>query len=493
MMQRQQYSLLLLLTGVVVLNLPYIPYYNPLSCDTEVYHYVSLVMKRGGIPYRDVFDHKPPLIYFVSYTGLFLGGWLQWLINTLLAMVATFLFFRLGKKYRLAFPWLLPLLFNLMLRDFLICGTGGNTREYTTVLMLIFFCVLMGEHSRRYYILGFLAGLIFFFQQDQVFALIPFFIYAFTRREDIPLRYRILGPAAGGLLVAAPVILYFAFHRSLTPFWRDAFGFNFGWYTTAVKSSFGDHLRRVKQVLDAGNYEVPFLVAMTLGISALVWRSSNKRLVLASLAAVVLSISPEFMGGRAQMGGFKHYYLALSSSLCILLFVVFAAFTEEPFLLGRKVMGIFGVLVCTSPAYTFLQHITHMTPRRENIVAVSPELDYLRQHPPGDHQLYEIGDHNYLYANNELRVLAPSVWVYNFWGLYKDWDKDQAILRSIQQELLRYRTTYIINCSRNAASLMKEPVIGAWDDFLKKYYQQVPLTDTTGVTLWEWKGAPDKR
>ncbi|MBN9379632.1 MAG: hypothetical protein J0H74_02625 [Chitinophagaceae bacterium] len=489
MNRQQSYGLIGVLVASVVLNLPYIPYYNPLSCDTETYRYVALVMKKGGIPYRDVFDHKPPLIYFINYTGLFLGGWLQWLINTMLAMLATLLFFRLGRKYRLAYPWLLPLLFNLMLRDILICGTGGMTREYTTVLLLIFFCVMMGENRWRYYALGILSGLIFFIQQEGALPLVPFFIYAFMRKGDnVSVRGRIFGSVTGGLIITLPIILYFAFHHALGPFLRDAFGFNFGWYTTAIPSSFGDHLRRAKQVLDKGNYEVPTLVAMTLGIGALVWfRSSNQRLILASLAGVILSISAEFMGGHGVMGGFTHYYLPLSASLSILLFTVFA-FVEEPFLQGRKVIGIFGILVCTSLCYTFLQHITHLTPRRENNVVISPELNYLRQHPPGDYQLYAFGDHNYICAYNEFGIQAPSTWVYHFWRLYKDWDKDYAILHSIEQDLLRHQTAYIIDCSRNPALEYKEPVTGMWRAFLEEHYQQVPMTDTTGVTLWKWKG-----
>jgi hypothetical protein len=314
---------------------------------------------------------------------------------------------------------------------------------------------MMGSYRRRYYVMGILSGLIFFIQQEEALMLVPFFLYAYMRKRDnVPVRGRILGSAAGALLVTVPIILYFALHRSLISFWRDAFGFNFGWYTTALKSSMGDHLRRVKQVLDAGNYEVPFLVAMTLGIGALAWfRSSNRWLILASLASVILSIIPEFMGGRGGMGGFRHYYLPLSASLCILLFVVFV-FTEEPFLQGRKAIGIFGILVCISPGYTFLQHITHLTPRNENSLVASPELNYLRQHPPGDYQLYAFGDHNYICAYNEFRILAPSVWVYHFWRLYADWDKDYAILHSIEQDLLRHRTTYIIDCSRNPAQSM---------------------------------------
>lgn len=494
-MNRQNYSLIGLLAGAVILNLPYIPRYNPLSCDTEIYRYIALVMKKGGVPYRDVFDHKPPLIYLINSTGLFLGGWLQWFFNTLLAMLATWLFYRLGRRYRLPYPWLLPLLFNLMLRDFLICGTGGTTREYTAVLLLIFFCVLMGTYRWRYCVLGILSGLIFFIQQEEVLALIPFFIYAFVSKGDhIPVRGRVLGAALGALLVTLPIVLYFAWHGALTSFLQDAFGFNFGWYTTALKPSFGDHLRRVKLMLDMGNYEVPFLAAMTLGIGTLGWfRNSNKWLVFTSLAAAALSIIPEFMGGRGiETGGdYNHYYLPLSASLCILLFVVFA-FTKEPFLRERKSQGIFGILVCTSLGYTALQHGMHLSPKKTNGVVASPGLNYLRQHPPGEYQLYTFGNSSYVYAYNEFGILAPSPWIYHhFWGLYKDWDKDHAILHSIEQDLLRHQTTYIIDCITPPEQDFYNPgVYDIWHSFLLEHYQQVPLTDTTGVTLWKWKGMP---
>ena len=492
MSKRQDHILIWVLAACVVLNLPYIPYYSHLACDTEIYRYIALVMRKGGVPYRDVFDHKPPLIYFINYMGLFLGGWPQWLFNTLLAILATFLFYRLCKRYRLVYAWLLPLLFNLMLRDFLICETSGYTREYTTVFLLIFFCVMMGEHRWRYYVLGILSGLIFFTQQEQVLALMPFFAYAFMDKDDnIPAGRRIFASMAGAMLVALPIVLYFAWHRSLTPFLRDAFGFNFGWYTTALPSSFGNHLRKAKRVLDAGNYEVPVLVAMTLGIGALVWfRSRNKRLILTSLAGVILSISAEFMGGRGMNEqGYYHYYLPLSASLCILLFTVFA-FTEEPFLQERKIQGILGILVCTSLCYTNLQHGTHLSPKKEHVIPTSPQLNYLRQHPPGDYQLYAFGDPGFVYAYNEFRILAPSPWIYHhFWGLYKDWDKDHAILRSIEQDLLRHRTTYIVDCVADWEQEFYGPATYAmWHSFLVEHYLEVPLTDTTGVTLWKWKG-----
>ena len=73
-MSRDRYSLLILLTTSLLLSIFYIPYYNPLHGDKEVFRYVGQLMLRGGVPYRDVFDHKPPLIFVLYWASLFIGN-----------------------------------------------------------------------------------------------------------------------------------------------------------------------------------------------------------------------------------------------------------------------------------------------------------------------------------------------------------------------------------------------------------------------------------
>lgn len=492
-MIRQNYGLFIALLASLLLSMLYIPYFNPLSGDKEVYRYIGQVILKGGVPYRDVFDHKPPLIFFLNSVGLLLGKWGLWVIDTSLAMLATFLFFRLGKKYRLPYPWLLPLLFNLMLRNFLICLGMGMTREYTTVFLLIFFCILLLKGRYRFFLLGLISGLIFFMQQDQVLALVPFFLYAFQPEDDyIPLLIRLLRTTAGFLTVALPLILYFAWYHSLKYFWQDAFVFNFSWYTTTLTESFGDHLRKIKMVLDAGNYEAPFLVAITLGVSALILRNNRKKLIFAALAAVVLSLIPEFMGGRENISyadgvSFTHYVLPLSASLSILLFSVFA-FSDEPILQGWKAQGVYGILICASLCYTALQHGTHLEPMKKDYVVGSPELDYLRQHKPGDYQLYVFGSTGYIYAYNQFGIIGPSPWVYqHFWKLYDHWDSDHMIIKSIGQDLLKHHTTYVIDLS-TPMGWFRDPAASTWwHAFLQEHYEPVILPPTSIARLWKLK------
>ena len=48
-----------------------------LGRDSSVFLYVARRIQDGGVPYRDVWDHKPPLIYLI---GLLAGWGLQRLV-----------------------------------------------------------------------------------------------------------------------------------------------------------------------------------------------------------------------------------------------------------------------------------------------------------------------------------------------------------------------------------------------------------------------------
>jgi hypothetical protein len=453
-------------------------------------------MHKGGVPYRDAFDYKPPLIFFLNYVGVLLNGWVQWLIDAGLALVATFLFYRLGKRFRLPYPWLPPLLFNFMVRDHLLCLGMGMTREYTAILVIIFFCILMGKHRYRYFGLGAVSAAIFFMQQDQVLQLLPFFLYAFLPgTDDLPVGRRLVRVFLGFSSVTLPLILYFAWNRALAISWQDAFLFNLSWYTGTLKESLFQHLIKLKTLMDAGNFEVPFLVTVTLGVCASFFPSANRRLIILSLIAVPLSIATEFMGGRdivprIHMVSFSHYILPLAGSIPILLFCV-SAFTKEPVLSGYRAQGIFGFLVCASLAYTAVQHGTHLNRKDLDEFASSPELRYLRQQRPADYQFYVFGSISALYLTNELNVRAPSAWIYqHFWRLYPGWDADHRMLRSIEQGLLEHRTTFVLDLT-SIPDWFSDPSAGAeWHGFLQQYYQPVMVNNHLHATVWKWKGAP---
>src|SRR5690349_17265741 len=68
------------------------------SRDSGVFLYVGWRLLNGDIPYRDVWDHKPPLIYFIDALGLTLAPhslWGVWFLQFI------FIFFTLFFIYKL--------------------------------------------------------------------------------------------------------------------------------------------------------------------------------------------------------------------------------------------------------------------------------------------------------------------------------------------------------------------------------------------------------
>lgn len=488
MTKKQYYGLFFLLAGSVLLSLLYCPPFDLGISDKEIFTYTGWAVSKGLVPYRDFVDHKPPLIFFVHFAGIGLAGpWGLWMINAGLALLATLFLFNCCRSYRVAYPWLPPLLFNLMLRDDLISEGINMTREYTAFLYIFFFCVLMGNTRYRHYWLGLLSGLTFFMQQDQLPALIPFLVYAIFTIDRVPVGRRIAWIAAGFLTVLLPLLGYFAGRQSLGEFWQQAFLFNLDTYTTQ-KKSFWDHFRSVKRVLDAGNYEIPFMVSLIFGCAALTGRSRKKGLILAALAGMLLTMLPEFLGGRYNgydtSIDYSWYFLPLSAGIPVLIFTIFAF--EDERIAHPMIRVPVALLLCTSLAYTALQHATHLHRRNADPVIDSPEMNYLRQHRPGNYQLYVFQEDDYIAAYYEFRILAPSRWIYqHFWNWYDNWDPDGRILQSICAGLLQHHTTYVITDPDRTPAFRNPENRARWMSFLNSHYVPVPMPGNHRTLLWK--------
>ncbi|HTI06929.1 MAG TPA: hypothetical protein VL832_00195 [Puia sp.] len=495
------YSTIFILTICLLFSFLYCPPLDVFYDDKEIFQYIGRLIDKGYTPYRDVFDHKPPLIFFLNFLGQLLGPWGLWLLDTFLVLLASLLFLDQGKKFRLPYPWILPFLFNLLIRNFLVSEGIGMTREYTAIFLLLFFCVLLGKSRYRHLLLGLLTALTFFMQQDQVLPLLPFWVYALAGDDPVPLIKRILHAGAGFLAVTLLIIGYFAATHSLTYFWEDAFIFNFSWYTE--KKSWLDHFKSIKDGMDATGYKMAFIISVALGISALFLQNKKKRLVFAALLAVLLSFSAEYLSGKLLIGQpFYYYFLPLAASIPILVFTVFA-FTEDGFLRDKKSQLLYGALLSCSLAYTVLQHTTHLSRHNADWIKETPEFQYLQQQHLKDYQLYIFDHSGFIYAYNRFGILAPSRWIYHhFWRWYPHWDTDHHILQSIEQDLQKHQTTYILDRSDNIRA-ENPAAYNLWQSFLQDHYQpvQLPLEAQPGanepsapvnpkIILWKLKGIP---
>lgn len=119
--------------------------------DSGVFAYVGRAIASGGVPYRDTWDHKPPVIYFLNALGLFISQksyWGVWFVQVLLGFVSLMVSYIVTKKYfghtaafLASLSWIIPL------SQFL--QNGNLTEEYVLYFYLIGWSFLLQYYFTR--------------------------------------------------------------------------------------------------------------------------------------------------------------------------------------------------------------------------------------------------------------------------------------------------------------------------------------------------------
>ena len=206
------------------------------SRDSGVFLYVGWRFLNGDIPYRDVWDHKPPLIYFVDALGLTLSPYSLWGIWVLRVI---FIFFTLLALYKLLdreFGIYPALAGTIILTSGLltILEKGNVTEEYALVFQALGFLLFVNAWKRDFPIrssfwIGLLGGLAFNFKQTTIGIWITYGLFLLAMRlfrRQSPFR-DLLSLLAGWLIPSILLVIYLASRNALTDFWEQAFLYNF--------------------------------------------------------------------------------------------------------------------------------------------------------------------------------------------------------------------------------------------------------------------------
>jgi hypothetical protein len=485
-MKATYYSYIAVGVTSLILSLIYCPPYDIYFDDKEIFKYCGFLIGKGQVPYKDFFDHKPPLIFFINYFGSLLGSWGLWIIDACVVLFVSLRFLKLNIKYSVRFPFVLPIIFNLILRNWVISFGVGMTREYTTIALLLACCVILSQSRYKNVYLGFLASFIFFMQQEQIVILVPFVVYSI--RTDI--RLNGLKPLnvfasllAGCLTIALPLLLYFLLNNALFDFWKNAFLFNTQWYTAEEKPSLIRQVITLKNYIYDLNIDVLLIGALIMsGVSFFVGHE-RKGLLVACLIAIPLSFISEFLSGKLTIGNATctYYLLPLAATLPFLLFVVFA-FTKQQVYQNRFHQLIYSTLFIAGLLMSMATYVVNYNKYPHHGIAKSSEMEYLKAKTVKDYELYVFNHSNFTYAYNYFKVLPPSNWLYHyFWSWYPNWDQGSKLILDITKELKQHKTKYIIYDPQRT-SFLKDANYRVWQGFVDSNYIKVP-----GLLVWEAK------
>lgn len=233
-----RHAIALLLLGALVILLLH-PYRNlPLGIDGSIFAAVGLHLDHDHVLYRDVWDHKPPLVFFLNALALDLFGEttpsirnLQMFFGVLtvgcLYLILTAL---LG---RIKIPLISAVLFAFVFYSPILYGGGNFTEEYGVTFTLIgvlgIACWTVSM-KRRSCIPLLLSGLGFgcatLAKEPFVLSALAWFLYVllFSRRRGKDLTCLLIGC----VLPASPFVAYFWVHDALEEwFGVIAYGFQY--------------------------------------------------------------------------------------------------------------------------------------------------------------------------------------------------------------------------------------------------------------------------
>ena len=317
---------LLVLLGVLLVLLPVSPLNMPLAYrDSGVFLYTGWRILNGELPYRDIWDHKPPVIFYLDALGLGIANnsrWGVWLIELAALFVAAYLGFVLIKKIFGSLPSVFSLL--LWLLTLVLILQGGNlTTEYTLPLQFAaLFLIYHADRSERpdwdFFLIGLTGGIAFFTKQTAVGIWIAI-VVALTLQRLITGQARRWLHEMGfillaGLIVSAIVILFFGVQGSLPQFWSAAFEYNFV-YSARTDSTMAERLatifKGIRPLTRAGLFQIA-LVGYVIAIGVLLFkRNSLDKTARLLLVIGLIALPIEFILIALPGRTFAHYYMTL--------------------------------------------------------------------------------------------------------------------------------------------------------------------------------------
>jgi 4-amino-4-deoxy-L-arabinose transferase-like glycosyltransferase len=301
-----------------------------LSDDEAIYAVVAREMLSGRALYRDVVDHKPPLIYFIYALTQAIGGprggmVVLHLVTIAVVLATALLLSRLVREFAALpsdsrAPWWAAFLYAVFTTTLLpFDALAANCELFMmlplTASVLFFLRAATNLRARPLLLSGLLVGLAALCKYQ---ALVQWILYGavlvMTHRRRLPraiLAAAVVG--AGAALALGAAIATFAALGSLDPayFW---FRFNFAYIKTGF--SLQDTLARAAMRVSFVAASAACLWILGTRAAVLAWRRSPVPTTFARFAALwaVASALAVTTGGRF----FGHYFHQLTAPLAVL-------------------------------------------------------------------------------------------------------------------------------------------------------------------------------
>ena len=283
--------------------------------DTNVYKYVGQTIRDGGMPYRDTFDHKGPLLYvlhaLVGYIDEYRGAWI---LEFVAITVSVFAFYKISRllKCRSASAILaVATIFSVFIQFFDIKGgcTCLFSVPFASVSLYFLLKYILAGHisSISVWLCGLCCAAVLMMRPNfiavwAVFGVIIAFNCIKTKKYRELLRIMLLF-FAGIITVIAPLMIWICTNGAFSEFWSQYIEFNF-FYSASKGDIFGKA---------AGFLTLVTPTVCTLAIIIMIYRLivSRDKLDIYFSILLLANIAVGCISGRE----YGHYVIGLMPSL----------------------------------------------------------------------------------------------------------------------------------------------------------------------------------
>lgn len=407
--------------------------------DAGVYRYIGWRIVEGEVPYQDVWDHKPPVIFFLNALGLAIGRgsiWGIWFLELAAIGCAGVLSFRLLNRYLGFFPasWG-TVLWLVMLLKLTADGRLDNTETFVLPLQFIALFLFLRADGKPLqfwagYTLGLTFALAFLLKQIFIGVWVALFLYILVKRIAARSWHELFAEGAailaGGVTVFGVIVLYFASKHALDDLWRAAFQYNFLYAEQGSDPQ--EALSNGLTFLDHKGFIYIALAGWAAALIGVVKRIPNRKSVQALFIVLVIWLPVEALLVCTTSGIHQHYYQTSVAVLGLLVGVtayVYHALSDRyrraGLLLILVAVSYFNFIVrdIASPVLSFLD--VGVSPAKSALVDGTPFVNqgtYLRD-PLADYINDHTDKHDYVLVwgyssgtNFLARRVSPTPFVY---------------------------------------------------------------------------------
>lgn len=299
---------------------------NPVSLrlpdiDSSIFIYFGYGMRAGKVPYRDMVDHKGPLLWTIQWLGLMIGNgkmtgiwFLEWFM-----MIADMILLFMCARFFIRNRLMCLLATGLSVEPLIVLLYGGNFSEewalpFILLSLYIFLDYLMKDRlsSFRIILCGMSMGAVLCLRLNMIGLWLAFVIVVLI---DMVIRkdWKIIGRCmifftAGICAVILPYIIYYWKEGALKDMWEWSVLRNISYVEIGSASLFSSGTVAYFMKLDALLY-LPFLGMIIM----MVIRRDFNRINIGECLFYTVSLLLCTLGGRAL----QHYAIVLIPAIII--------------------------------------------------------------------------------------------------------------------------------------------------------------------------------